>query len=90
MFDANESCRVVSTFRECDKHSFRTVEETRFRYMMSIVSLNFKNISRHTAVKDVLMYYAKERDHVKEKLAKAPSLICLTFDNWNSDHTNDE
>ncbi|MBA0777980.1 hypothetical protein Gotri_005918 [Gossypium trilobum] len=36
------------------------------------------------------MYYAKERDHVKEVLAKAPSLICLTSDSWNSKHTNDE
>ncbi|MFQ6670699.1 hypothetical protein Gotur_035512 [Gossypium turneri] len=24
------------------------------------------------------------------KLAKAPGLICLTSDNWNSEHTNDE
>ncbi|MBA0780411.1 hypothetical protein Gotri_004511 [Gossypium trilobum] len=36
------------------------------------------------------MYYAKERDRVKEELAKVPSLICLTSDNWNSEHTNDE
>ncbi|MBA0637842.1 hypothetical protein Godav_029232, partial [Gossypium davidsonii] len=72
------------------KHSFRTVEEPGFRYMMRIISPNFKNISRHTVAKDVLMYYAKKRDHVKEELAKAPGLICLTFDNWNSKHTNDE
>ncbi|MFQ6638880.1 hypothetical protein Gotur_014693, partial [Gossypium turneri] len=39
---------------------------------MRIASPNFKNISRHTATKDVLMYYAKERDRVKEELAKAP------------------
>ncbi|KAK5784426.1 hypothetical protein PVK06_038950 [Gossypium arboreum] len=58
--------------------------------MMSIASPNFKNISRYTAARDVLMYYAKERDHVKEELAKAPGLICLNFDNWNLKHTNDE
>ncbi|KAG4165598.1 hypothetical protein ERO13_A13G091045v2 [Gossypium hirsutum] len=36
------------------------------------------------------MYYAKERDRVKEVLAKPLGLICLTLDNWNSEHTNDE
>ncbi|KAG8490887.1 hypothetical protein CXB51_014711 [Gossypium anomalum] len=71
-------------------HSFRTVDEPGFRHMMRIASPNFKNISRHTAARDVLMYYAKERDRVKEELAKAPGLICLTSDNWNSEHTNDE
>ncbi|MBA0825032.1 hypothetical protein Goarm_021655 [Gossypium armourianum] len=58
--------------------------------MMSVVSPNFKNISRQTATRDVLIYYAKEKDHVKEKLVKAPGLICLTSDNWNSEHTNDK
>ncbi|MBA0782901.1 hypothetical protein Gotri_000714 [Gossypium trilobum] len=58
--------------------------------MMSIASPNFKNISRQPAIRDVLMYYAKERDHAKKELAKAPGLICLTFDNWNSEYTNDE
>ncbi|MBA0798763.1 hypothetical protein Gohar_009323 [Gossypium harknessii] len=58
--------------------------------MISISNPNFKNISGQITARDVLMYYAKERDHVKEELAKAPSLILLTFDNWNSEHTNDE
>ncbi|MFQ6638885.1 hypothetical protein Gotur_014693 [Gossypium turneri] len=89
-FDADECRQAISTFFLCDKHSFRTVEEPRFRYIMRIASPNFKNISRHTATKDVLMYYAKERDRVKEELAKAPCLICLTSENWNSEHTNDE
>ncbi|TYI63167.1 hypothetical protein E1A91_D09G000900v1 [Gossypium mustelinum] len=89
-FDADECRRAISTFIMCGKHSFRTVEEPSFRYMMRIASPNFKNISRHTAARDVLMYYAKERDRVKEELAKAPGLICLTSDNWNSEHTNDE
>ncbi|MBA0794130.1 hypothetical protein Gohar_018485, partial [Gossypium harknessii] len=50
----------------------------------------FLNISRQTTTKNVLMYYAKERDHVKELLTKAYGLICLTSDNWNSEHANDE
>ncbi|MFQ6646339.1 hypothetical protein Gotur_020180 [Gossypium turneri] len=74
----------------CGKHSFRTVEEPRFRCMIRIASPNFKNISRHTATRDVLLYYAKERDHIKEELAKAPGLNCLTSYNWNSEHTNEE
>ncbi|TYH00903.1 hypothetical protein ES288_A09G013800v1 [Gossypium darwinii] len=80
------SVGAVSTFLVCGKHSFRTVA----KYMMSIASPNFKNISRYTAARDVLMYYAKERYHVKEELAKTPGLIFLTSDNWNSEHTNDE
>ncbi|KAG8477653.1 hypothetical protein CXB51_030515 [Gossypium anomalum] len=67
--------QAVSTFLVCGKHSFRTVEEPGFRHMMRIASPNFKNISRYTAARDVLMYYAKERDRVKEELAKAPGLI---------------
>ncbi|TYG53201.1 hypothetical protein ES288_D09G090400v1 [Gossypium darwinii] len=74
-FDADECRQAISTF---------------IVYMMRIASPNFKNISRHIAARDGLMYYAKERDHVKEELAKAPGLICLTSDNWNSEHTNDE
>ncbi|TYG83962.1 hypothetical protein ES288_D01G211000v1 [Gossypium darwinii] len=89
-FDADECRRTICTFLVFGKHSFRTVEEPGFRYMMRIASPNFKNTSRFTAAKDVLMYYAKERNRVKEELTKAPGLICLTFDNWNSEHTNDE
>ncbi|KAK8305041.1 hypothetical protein V6Z12_D03G035500 [Gossypium hirsutum] len=89
-FDVDECRQAISTFLVCGKHSFRTVEEPGFRYMMRIASPNFKNISRQTDIRDVLKYYAKERDHVKEELAKAPGLICLTSDNWNSEHTNDE
>ncbi|MBA0795915.1 hypothetical protein Gohar_006740 [Gossypium harknessii] len=89
-FDADECRRAVSTFLVCDKHAFRTVEEPGFRYMISIFSLNFKNKSRQTTIRDVLMYYAKERDHVKEELAKTHGLICPTSNNWNSEHNNDE
>ncbi|KAG8502878.1 hypothetical protein CXB51_000702 [Gossypium anomalum] len=88
--DADECRKAVSTFLVCGKHSFRTVEEPGFRYMISIARPNLKNISKYTAARVVLIYYAKERDRVKEELAKAPGLICLTYDNWNSEHTNDE
>lgn len=59
-------------FFVCGKHSFSIVEEPGFKYLMSIASSNFKNISRQTATRDVMRYYAKEREHVKEELAKAP------------------
>ncbi|MBA0631970.1 hypothetical protein Godav_000793 [Gossypium davidsonii] len=49
--------------------------------MMSISSHNFKNICRQTTTRDFLMYYTKERDHVKEELAKAPGLIFLISNN---------
>ncbi|KAK8280834.1 hypothetical protein V6Z12_D09G201700 [Gossypium hirsutum] len=71
-FDVDECRQAIFTFLVCGKHSFRTVEEPGFKYMMRIASPNFKNISRHTTDRDVLMYYAKERDRVKEELAKAP------------------
>ncbi|MBA0670625.1 hypothetical protein Goklo_024228, partial [Gossypium klotzschianum] len=80
----------IFIFLVCGKYSFRTVEELGFRSMMSIFSPNFKNISRPITTRDVLIYYAKEIDHVKEKLAKAFGLGCLTSDDWNSEHTNDE
>ncbi|MBA0863463.1 hypothetical protein Goshw_021446 [Gossypium schwendimanii] len=82
--------QFVFIFLVYGKYSFRTVEELGFRSMMSIFSPNFKNISRPTTTRDVLIYYAKETDHVKEKLAKAFGLGCLTSDDWNFEHTNDE
>lgn len=39
---------------------------------MSTASPNYKNINRKTTSMDVLHYYTKEREHVKEELAKAP------------------
>ncbi|MBA0668064.1 hypothetical protein Goklo_001032, partial [Gossypium klotzschianum] len=36
------------------------------------------------------IFSAKSSDHVKEELAKTPGLICITSNNWNSWHTNDE
>ncbi|XP_040971329.1 uncharacterized protein [Gossypium hirsutum] len=58
-FDADKCRQAISTFLVYGKHSFRTVEESGFRYMMRIASPNFKNISIYTATRDVLMYYAK-------------------------------
>lgn len=34
---------------------------------MKIINLNFKNISRQTDIKDVLMYCAKEKNHVERR-----------------------
>ncbi|KAH1097732.1 hypothetical protein J1N35_014653 [Gossypium stocksii] len=42
--DVDECRQAISTFLVCGKHSFRTIEESRFRYMMRIASPNFKNI----------------------------------------------
>ncbi|KAG4214923.1 hypothetical protein ERO13_A01G151490v2 [Gossypium hirsutum] len=75
-FDADECRKAISTFLVCGKHSFRTVQELGFRYMMSIASPNFKNISRYTAARDVLMYYAKERDRNSEHTND--EYICIT------------
>ncbi|OMO53081.1 putative Zinc finger, BED-type [Corchorus olitorius] len=71
-YDQEECRRAVLIFLACGKHSFKTVEEPGFRYLMSVASGSYNNISRHTASRDVLNYYAKERELVKEELAKAP------------------
>ncbi|MFQ6625829.1 hypothetical protein Gotur_006436 [Gossypium turneri] len=44
-FDADECRRAVSTFLGCGKHSFRTIKEPRFRYMMSVYVKNSKSTS---------------------------------------------
>ncbi|PPR92893.1 hypothetical protein GOBAR_AA27782 [Gossypium barbadense] len=66
-FDADECCRAVFTFLGCGKHLFRTIKELGFRYMKSDASPNFKNISRQTATRDVLMYYERERELMIKK-----------------------
>ncbi|OMO88754.1 putative Zinc finger, BED-type [Corchorus olitorius] len=89
-FDKEECRKAVSTFLVCGKHSFMTVEESGFRYMMSVVSPNYKNISRQTATRDVMSFYAKERDAVQNELVNAPGRICSTSDNWKYEYTADE
>ncbi|TYG98314.1 hypothetical protein ES288_A10G107600v1 [Gossypium darwinii] len=65
-FDADECRKAISNFLVYGKHSFRTVEEPGFRYMMRIASPNFKNISRHTAARDFL----QKREIVLKKIDK--------------------
>ncbi|MFQ6643234.1 hypothetical protein Gotur_018041, partial [Gossypium turneri] len=48
-FDADECRQVVSTFLVCGKHSFKTVEEPRFRYMISVHVKNSKSTSSSLA-----------------------------------------
>ncbi|MFQ6669135.1 hypothetical protein Gotur_034501, partial [Gossypium turneri] len=48
-FDADECCQAIFTFLVCDKHSFRTVEEPGFRYMMRIYVTKSKSTSSSLA-----------------------------------------
>ena len=86
-FDLEESWRSLITYLVCGKVPFSMVENPSFRYFMSVNCPQFRNISRHTARRDLFTYYTKERELVKEELAKAPGRICLTSDNWISTHT---
>ncbi|KAG4196140.1 hypothetical protein ERO13_A06G150966v2, partial [Gossypium hirsutum] len=91
-FDADKCRQAVSTFLVYSKHAFRTVEEPGFRYMMRISSPNFKNISRYTAARDVLMYYAKEGDLLKKnwKLQKRIIRFRALFPPYDSLNIADE
>ena len=57
---------------------------------MGIASSNYKIISEPTTATNVLCYYTKEWELVKEELTKDPNQICLTSDNWKFEHTIDE
>ncbi|MFQ6667359.1 hypothetical protein Gotur_033412 [Gossypium turneri] len=48
-FGADECRRAVSTFLVCGKHSFKTIEEPRFRYMMRIYVKKSKSTSSSLA-----------------------------------------
>ena len=68
-------------------HSFAIVEEKGFRRMMSKANPNFVPVSRSTAKRELLSMYVGDRDKVKDMLLKVPGRICLTTDNWKSNHT---
>ena len=77
----NKCHKSLITFLVVRKHPFSIVEESAFRYFMSVNYLEFKNLSRYIMRRDLFSYYVKERALIQEELMKAPSRICLISDN---------
>ncbi|XP_010678442.2 zinc finger BED domain-containing protein RICESLEEPER 2 [Beta vulgaris subsp. vulgaris] len=88
--DQDELQRYISICIIKGAHPFSFVEERGFRSMMSKAYPQFKPFSRAIVRKELFSMYLKERDNIKEILAKAPGRICLTVGNWRARDTKDE
>ena len=89
-FDQEESHRALTCFVVCGKQAFNVVKESTVKLYLQTVNLEVKPISRFTCQRDVMATYVGERNILIEDLGKALGRICLTFDNWNNEHTKDE
>ncbi|XP_010271391.1 PREDICTED: zinc finger BED domain-containing protein DAYSLEEPER-like [Nelumbo nucifera] len=89
-FDQQESRRALSIFLVRGKHHFTIVEEPGFRFFIQSINPEFKNVSRHTARRDIMSSYVKEREGVKSDMSNTLGWICLASNNWRSEHTDDE
>ena len=66
------------------------VEEHKFKQLMQVTNPDFKNLSRHTVKRDLLASFKNEKEIFKSLLSSAMGKVCLTSDNWRSEHTLDE
>ena len=87
MFTMNELRKDIVLYIVEGAHLFATVEENGFRRMMSKANPNFVSFSCSTAKRELLSMYVGDRDKVKDMLLKVLGRICLTTDNWKSNHT---
>jgi len=87
VFNMNELRKEIVLYIIEGAHSFATIEEKGFRRMMSKANPNFVPFSRSTAKRELLSMYVGDRDKVKDMLLKSSDRICLTIDNWKSNHT---
>uniref|UniRef100_A0A7C9EMV3 BED-type domain-containing protein n=1 Tax=Opuntia streptacantha TaxID=393608 RepID=A0A7C9EMV3_OPUST len=87
--DQGELQRYISLCIINGSYPFRLVEEKSFRSMMSKACPEFKPFSRAIVRKELFSMYVKERDNVKEVLAKASGRVCLTVGNWKARDTSD-
>ncbi|KAL9239499.1 hypothetical protein vseg_013813 [Gypsophila vaccaria] len=82
--------RYISVCIVKGAHPFSFVEEGGFRSMMSKACPQYKPFSRAVVRRELFSMYVKERDNIKELLAKAPGRICLTVGNWKARDTKEE
>uniref|UniRef100_A0A803LA33 HAT C-terminal dimerisation domain-containing protein n=1 Tax=Chenopodium quinoa TaxID=63459 RepID=A0A803LA33_CHEQI len=87
VFDMNELRKEILNFIVEGGHSFTMVEEQGFRRMMKRATPKFKPFGRATTKRDLLKAYVLERDKLKDFLSNVSGRICLTTDNWKSNHT---
>ncbi|XP_074277565.1 zinc finger BED domain-containing protein RICESLEEPER 2-like [Silene latifolia] len=86
----DELQRYISVCIIKGAHPFSFVEESGFKSMMSKACPQFKPFSRDVVRRELFSMYVKERDNIKELLAKAPGRICLTVGNWKARDTKEE
>nr|DAD32496.1 TPA_asm: hypothetical protein HUJ06_011347 [Nelumbo nucifera] len=53
-FDQKKSRKALSIFLVCGKHPSTTVKEPGFRFFIQSINPEFKNVSRHTAKRDIM------------------------------------
>uniref|UniRef100_A0A803M605 Uncharacterized protein n=1 Tax=Chenopodium quinoa TaxID=63459 RepID=A0A803M605_CHEQI len=87
VFDMNELRKEIFNFIVEGGHSFTMVEEQGFRRMMKRATPKFKPFDLATTKRDLLKAYVLERDKLKDLLSNVLGRICLTTDNWKSNHT---
>ncbi|KNA20152.1 hypothetical protein SOVF_055050 [Spinacia oleracea] len=87
VFDMNELRKDILSFIVDGAHSFTIVEEKGFKRMMARANPKYIPFGRATAKRDTLSLYVLERDKMKDMLSKVSGRICLTTDNWKSNHT---
>uniref|UniRef100_A0A803L2T0 BED-type domain-containing protein n=1 Tax=Chenopodium quinoa TaxID=63459 RepID=A0A803L2T0_CHEQI len=87
VFDMNELRKEILNFIVEGGHSFTMVEEQGFRIMIKRATHKFIPFGRATTKRDLLKAYVLERDKLKDLLSNVSGRICLTTDNWKSNHT---
>lgn len=88
--DQDELRRYISVCIIKGAHPFSLVEERGFRSMMLKACPQYKPFSRAIVRRELFSMYMKERDNIKEMVAKAPGRICLAVGNWKARDTNDD
>ena len=68
------------------KHNlpFTFVEYEGIRKIFTYLNPDVKHISKNTTKADIIKFYMKEKDYIKNKLKITFGRICLTLDLWTS------
>ncbi|XP_057519919.1 zinc finger BED domain-containing protein RICESLEEPER 2-like isoform X1 [Amaranthus tricolor] len=88
--DQDELQRYISVCIIKGSHPFSFVEESGFRSMMAKACPQFKPFNRAIVRRELFSMYLKNRDNIKDMLAKAPGRICLTVGNLKARDTKDD
>ncbi|KAK4374179.1 hypothetical protein RND71_004856 [Anisodus tanguticus] len=89
-YDDSESRRAIMFYLIEEMGPFITVQKRGFRRMTRRLNSQFKPFSRQTAMRELFAMFVKERDNLKEFIAKAHGKVCLTTDNWKCKYNREE